>query len=100
MNQISTYRKRPGRGLETAVLFVSVFIFLFYVITARVVKDVYAYAWSGAIFEMLALPLLVLLLVCPILIVARLIQRKIGWVAAVWSLVFLAASALLIFTDK
>lgn len=72
------------------IIFVlSVLLFLFYLLTVVLLKDVYAYSFVGALFEILSIPMFVILVAIPVLSIIQLIKyRKIS----VW---YIAGSLLL-----
>jgi hypothetical protein len=69
------------KNAPKAVFLVSTLVFFFYLLTVVVLKDVYANSFAGALFEMLSIPMLLLLIAMPVLSIIQLIRyRKI----AVW----------------
>ena len=85
------------RNLPTVLFFVSIGIFLFYLVTAYLVRDVYAYAWTGALFELLSFPILILLFAIPPIILIRVFRFKSGRVYGLISLLMLGAVLSMIF---
>lgn len=67
---------KTGQGTAKIILIASIVVFLFYFVTLYVVKDVYAYALTGAIFEVLALPVLSMLVALPFVNIYMLIRYK------------------------
>ena len=56
---------KTGQGTAKIILIASIVVFLFYFVTLYVIKDVYTYALTGALFEVLALPILSMLVALP-----------------------------------
>ncbi len=67
---------KTGQGTAKIILIASIVVFLFYFITLYVVEDVYTYALTGAIFEVLALPILSMLVALPFVNIYMLIKYK------------------------
>ena len=65
-----------NRKTSKAILILSVFVFLFYLSVQVLISNVYKYAIVGALFELLSLPMLLLLVVLPILCIVKLIKSK------------------------
>ena len=61
-----------SRSLKLALLSISIFIFAFYLTTYVLLDNVYQYRATGAFFELLALPMLALLIIMPVITVAGL----------------------------
>ena len=93
--------ENPGilvnKKLLKAVFVLSVFVFLFYLYTIVVAIDVYKYAFVGAIFELLSIPVLLLLVAVPVLSIFQIIKyKKVPTWYTAGSLVFTAASIIVI----
>ena len=58
------------------ILVLSVLVFLFYLSSRILISNVYDYAFVGAVFELLSIPMLGLLVALPILCVIQLIKFK------------------------
>jgi TRAP-type C4-dicarboxylate transport system permease small subunit len=82
----------------TRVLFVlSLLVFLFYLASFVLFSNIYKHAVVGAIYELLSLPMLLLLVVVPVLSVIQLLTRKGGgWAYALAALVLIACSVALL----
>ena len=74
------------------VFFLSVSVFLYYLIIKFVVTDVYKIAVVGAICELLWLPMLLLLVVIPIASILMLIKNDSSRRLAVGSILLIAAA--------
>lgn len=85
------------RKASKVILVLSVLVFLFYLSAQVLISDVYQYAFVGAVFEFLSIPMLLLLVVIPILCIVQLIKQKRaarGYVIA--SFVLIAATILIL----
>ena len=58
------------------ILVLSVLVFLFYLSSRILISNVYDYAFVGAVFELLFIPMLGLLVAIPILCIIQLIKFK------------------------
>lgn len=95
-------RRTGKRGLShrrapAIILLLSVLVFLFYFIGFVWLSNVYTYPAVGAVYELLSLPMLLLLAGLPILNIILLFKKKgvAGWQAYA-SLIFLAAAIIIL----
>jgi hypothetical protein len=56
------------------ILAISVIVFVFYLIGFVLLKDVYKYAFVGALFELLSIPMLLLLAAIPVVNIIHLVK--------------------------
>ena len=85
------------RNTSKVILILSALVFLFYLSLQVLIGNVYRYAVVGALFELLSVPMLLLLVILPIASLVQLISAKANAKGyAVASLVFIAAAILLL----
>jgi membrane-bound acyltransferase YfiQ involved in biofilm formation len=65
-----------NRNASKVMLMLSALAFLFYLSVQVLISNVYKYAVVGALFELLSMPMLLLLVVIPILSIVQLIKLK------------------------
>lgn len=82
------------------VLALSAAVFLFYLATVVFFPDVYRYAVAGAVYELLALPMLALLVALPITSILLLVNRQTPWLYPVLSLVLTMGSILVLIKSQ
>jgi hypothetical protein len=71
---------------------------VFYLFSQVIIQDVYKYAVIGALFELLALPMVLLLGIIPIVCIVQLVKFKGGTKRnTIFSLVVIGATVLLLF---
>jgi hypothetical protein len=88
-------------SLKTAriILLLSILAFVYYLFAFVIVKDVYRYAFVGAVYELLWLPMLIMMAVIPVLSLIMLARnRDIHWLYPVVSLLLIVAAVLLMLT--
>jgi hypothetical protein len=87
-----------NRSACRTTLVLSVLVFLFYFSVQLLIKDVYRIAFVGALFELLSLPMLVLLVLIPLFCILQLFRLRDarGKNYLVLSLVLIAATILLL----
>ncbi|HVG42321.1 MAG TPA: hypothetical protein VM888_11980 [Chitinophagaceae bacterium] len=92
-----TIKILKNRKHSIIILILSAFVFLFYFSLQAIISNVYKYAFVGALFELLSIPMLVLLVTLPILCVSHIIKGKeyVSWYTAV-SLVLITATIFII----
>ena len=64
--------KNPSK----VMLLLSALVFIFYLCTHLLTPNVYKYAFVGALFELLSIPMLLLLVTIPIVCIVQLIKLK------------------------
>jgi len=98
-HSIDKSRKRSflaNPRFSRVMFLLSVAVFLYYVIIKFIVADVYKFAFVGAIFELLWLPMLILLVVIPIASVLLLIKNYSNRGLAVGSILLIAAAIVIL----
>jgi cytochrome bd-type quinol oxidase subunit 2 len=89
-------RLLQSRNTSKILLAASVFVCLFYVITSTI-NNAYDDALAGALFELLSLPILIMLMILPVLCIIHLVSKgSAGKMLSALSLVFIAVAVVLI----
>lgn len=84
---------------DLIILLLSVFVFLFWMVSQSI--NVYSYVVIGAIYELLALPILALGIILPFVIMYRIIKRSFKTlVFPILSLVFLLMTFLVLYFNQ
>lgn len=84
-----------NRSISKGILMLSVFVFLYYLTVQVLIASVYQYAFIGALFELLWLPMLLLLFVLPVVCLVQLFRQS--GRARVYALAALVLSAATVF---
>jgi len=86
-----------NRSASKVILILSGLVFLFYLSIQVLISNVYRYAFVGALFELLSIPMLLLLVALPIFCILQLIKsRGISRGYAVVSLVLIVITFILL----
>ena len=80
MSKISERNKRTTilalQNASKATFIASVFVFIFYFTGFVLLSNVYEYAFVGALFEMLSIPMLLLLVTIPVFCLVQILKSK------------------------
>jgi hypothetical protein len=77
MSNNNEVARSTGNSVVSKVLLItSALVFLFYLTAYELLSNVYQYAFVGALFEFLSIPMLLLLIVVPVLCIVQLIIFK------------------------
>ena len=65
-----------SKNASKLMLLLSALVFIFYLSVQLLISNIYKYAFVGALFELLSIPMLLLLVTIPIVCIVQLIKLK------------------------